>query len=160
MHVSVYWFGRPAASPYSAEVEVYRKRVTRRWKAHDVPLRPAPSSADGQGRSLMIEAERARQRLPRGSRTVAMDERGELLSSGELAGRLRRWEDAAVPHVVFVVGGDRGLDRNLVEAADETLSLSPLTFPHQLARLIVWEQLYRAVDILSGGRYHRGDVQL
>ena len=61
--------------------------------------------------------------------------------------------------MVFAIGSDLGLDRALVEGADEQLSLSAMTLPHLLARLLVWEQLFRSTQILGGGAYHRVGVQ-
>ena len=143
-----------------AEVAAYQQRVSRRWRAHDQPLRPAPRSAASQPlRACAQEADTVRQRCPRPCYLVLLDEHGDRLTSTALAARLRRCEDDAVAHVVFVVGSDLGLHPNLRAEADLTLSLSDMTLPHRIARLVLWEQLYRAVDILCGGRYHRTAVQ-
>jgi 23S rRNA (pseudouridine1915-N3)-methyltransferase len=86
---------------------------------------------------------------------VALDERGKTQGSDDFAQRLARWRDDGKQAVSFVIGGADGLDPDLVKRADLTLSFSPLTWPHQLVRIMLAEQLYRATTILSGHPYHR-----
>ncbi len=83
---------------------------------------------------------------------IALDAGGRMLDSRGLAARLARW---ATPRVSFLIGGPIGLDRGLVSSADGSWSLSALTLPHELARVIVVEQLYRAVTIQRGLPYHK-----
>ena len=87
---------------------------------------------------------------------VALDEHGKTQSSEAFASQLARWRDDGRPAVSFVIGGADGHDPGLVAGADVTLSFSPLTWPHQLVRIMLAEQLYRATTILSGHPYHRG----
>lgn len=156
MQVGVIWFGKPAASPYERQIETYRKRVSQRWQATDTPLRPVSGGRDDDPkRVLMAEAETVRRRLPRGCITAVMDERGQGLDSVAFAKLLADLETGGSPGVTFVVGSDMGLDQQLCEEARYKLSLSPMTLPHLLARLFLWEQLFRATDILGAGRYHR-----
>ncbi|HHY50877.1 MAG TPA: 23S rRNA (pseudouridine(1915)-N(3))-methyltransferase RlmH [Alphaproteobacteria bacterium] len=100
------------------------------------------------------EAKALRAALPEGM-TVALDERGRPLGSEALAKQLARWRDDGRPAACFVIGGPDGLDPALVAAADLTLSFSPLTWPHQLVRVMLAEQLYRVTTILAGHPYHR-----
>ncbi len=86
------------------------------------------------------------------STTVALDLRGDLLSSEELATRLERW---ATPQATFAIGGHLGHHDSFLSKADQRWSLSPLTFPHELARVLVAEQIYRALGILRGSPYHK-----
>lgn len=115
--------------------------------------------AGGRGkdsrRTLRLEAEAMLRRHQPGWRLVALDERGERRDSAAFAGWLGGLEDRSVEGILFVIGSDLGLDPGLVGGANERLSLSPMTLPHLLARLVLWEQLYRATDLLSGGAYHR-----
>ena len=90
---------------------------------------------------------------------MALDEGGRPCTSEEFAHRLADLEDRSTPGLDFVIGSDLGLHRSLVADADWTLSLSPMTLPHPLARLVLWEQLFRATHILGGGRYHRATLQ-
>lgn len=84
----------------------------------------------------------------------ALDERGQLLGSLELSQRLGRLRDSAQP-LTLCIGGDEGLSERVRGTARFTWSLSPLTLPHRLARVLVLEQLYRAFEILRGGPYHK-----
>ncbi len=109
---------------------------------------PQPVSAQ------RTEAERLSARIPAGSRTIALDRSGQPWSSAGLAGQLQRWREAARP-VALILGGSHGLDPGLLRECQERWSLGPLTLPHQLARVIVLEQLYRAGTILRGEPYHK-----
>jgi 23S rRNA (pseudouridine1915-N3)-methyltransferase len=156
MRVSVAWFGRRSASPYEDQIETYRLRIDRRWKAEDRVLRPIAGGREKDPRrTLRLEAEALLRHHEPGWRLVALDERGERRDSVAFTGWLGDLEDRSVGGILFVIGSDLGLDPGLVGGANERLSLSSMTLPHLLARLVLWEQLYRATDILSGGAYHR-----
>jgi 23S rRNA (pseudouridine1915-N3)-methyltransferase len=90
-----------------------------------------------------------------GTVLVAFDERGPSLTSEAFAQRLAGWRDGGRAGVTFVIGGPDGLDGRVRAAADLTLSFGALTLPHQLVRVLVAEQLYRALTILAGHPYHR-----
>lgn len=102
------------------------------------------------------EAKAIRATLPEGM-LVMLDERGKSLSSEAFATQLGRWRDDGRQAVGFVIGGADGIDPDFVKSADLTLSFSPMVWPHQLVRIMLAEQLYRATTILSGHPYHRGD---
>ena len=102
------------------------------------------------------EAKALRAALPEGI-IVALDERGKSLGSEAFSALITRWRDDGRPAASFVIGGADGLDPAFVSAADMTLSFSPMVWPHQLVRIMLAEQLYRATTILSGHPYHRGD---
>jgi 23S rRNA (pseudouridine1915-N3)-methyltransferase len=158
--VRVVWLGRPTASPYEREVETYRKRVHRRWPAEDRPLRTSAGGREKDPeRALRLEADALMRHLEPGWRLVVLDERGQAQTSEAFAKRLQKQADQGVEGVVFAIGSDLGLDGNLVARADERLSLSTMTLPHLLARLLLWEQLFRAANMLGGGAYHRVSVQ-
>lgn len=86
---------------------------------------------------------------------IALDERGKTMGSEDFAKRLVRWRDDGKAALSFVIGGADGLDPAFLRSADLSLSFSPLTWPHQLVRIMLAEQLYRATTILSGHPYHR-----
>ena len=160
MKVRVAWLGRPSASPYEREVETYRKRVHRRWPAEDRPLRAAVGGRDKDPeRVLRLEADALMRSLEPGWWLVALDEHGPAYASEAFAGRLAKLADRGVEGVLFAIGSDLGLHGDLLAGADEVLSLSPMTLPHLLARLLLWEQLFRSANILGGGAYHRVGVQ-
>ncbi len=101
------------------------------------------------------EARAIREHLPEAGIFIALDEHGKTQGSDDFAQKLARWRDDGKPAVTFLIGGADGIDPDLVKSADVTLSFSPLTWPHQLVRIMLAEQLYRATTILSGHPYHR-----
>jgi 23S rRNA (pseudouridine1915-N3)-methyltransferase len=101
------------------------------------------------------EAELILGALPGGVPLVALDARGALWSSRDLADRLARWRDDGLAELAFAIGGAEGLGDAVLERARETLSLGPMTWPHLLVRGMLLEQLYRAQQILAGHPYHR-----
>ncbi len=156
MRVRVIWLGRPAASPFEDQVETYRRRVARRWPAEDLAVRPeAGGRSKDPGRALRAEAASIRRTVPAGWRMAVLDEAGRRLTSGRFAQAVDELDRTGISGVAFVVGSDLGLDEALKREAAMQLSLSDLTLPHLVARLVLWEQLFRATDILSGGIYHR-----
>ncbi len=100
------------------------------------------------------EGRRIAEKLPDHAVVIVFDERGRMLDSRDLANLLQQFRDRGRRRIACVIGGPLGLDPRLIERADVCLSLSRLTFPHELARLIVLEQLYRAFSILHGQPYH------
>ena len=160
MKIRVVWLGRASASPYEHQIETYRKRVERRWPAEDRGLRSATGGREKDpDRVLRLEADALLRHLEAGWRLVALDEHGRSRTSEDFAQGLQKLADGGAEGVLFVIGSDLGLHRDLLEQADERLSLSPMTLPHLLARLLLWEQLFRAANILGGGAYHRVSVQ-
>ena len=93
--------------------------------------------------------------VPEIAAIVALDEAGEVLSSPQLAARLERWRDAGTPALAFLIGGADGLAESLLRRANLRLAFGTATWPHQLVRIMLLEQLYRAMTILSGHPYHR-----
>jgi len=93
--------------------------------------------------------------IPEGAAVVLLDERGDGLGSAAFANQLGRWRDAGQPVTAFVIGGADGLSDTLRDKARITLNFGQATWPHQLVRIMLLEQLYRAVTILSGHPYHR-----
>jgi 23S rRNA (pseudouridine1915-N3)-methyltransferase len=158
--IRVLWFGRRGSGSLDDQVETYRRRVQRRWSAEDRALKPVAGGRDEDPRRALREEARLVTRLLEPDRPlVVLDERGAACSSEELAHRLRDYEERSTPGLDMVIGSDLGLDGELVAGAAWRLSLSPMTLPHQVARLVLWEQLFRATHILGGGGYHRSNVQ-
>jgi 23S rRNA (pseudouridine1915-N3)-methyltransferase len=86
---------------------------------------------------------------------IALDEHGQTLDSRAFAEKLRKWRDQGAEELVFAIGGADGHGKAVLDRTELTLAFGLMTWPHQLARLMLWEQLYRAVTILSGHPYHR-----
>lgn len=103
------------------------------------------------------EAKTILKAVPEKSVLIALDERGGTLSSEAFSQRIADWRDAGRAALHLVIGGADGLDAPLRTRADLMLSFSPMTWPHQLVRIMAAEQLYRSTTILSGHPYHRGD---
>jgi 23S rRNA (pseudouridine1915-N3)-methyltransferase len=158
--IRVLWFGRRGASEWDGPVETYRGRVHRRWAAEDRVLKPVAGGRENDPRRALREEARALERaLVAGWPLVVLDERGRQLSSEGFARLLGDFEERSTPGLNLVIGSDLGLDADLRKRAAVSISLSPMTLPHQIVRLVVWEQLFRATHILGGGGYHRQDVQ-
>lgn len=103
---------------------------------------------------LNVESARIEAALPKGSRCIALDEHGEQLTTAALARHLERWQQDG-RDVAFVIGGADGLDLRLKKSAAMLMALSAMTLPHGLARVMLAEQLYRAVSMLNHHPYHR-----
>lgn len=121
------------------------------------PLDVAETGAAKRGGPGRCETEAAAllAKLPDQAHLIAMDERGKARSSEAFAKRLGQLRDDGVRDVAFAIGGADGHHANLLSAAKERLSLGPMTLPHELARCVLAEQLYRAVTILANHPYHR-----
>ncbi len=131
----------------------YLRRLRRYMEMTEVEVREAgtaPTAAVGRRE----EAARLRERLPPGSHLVMLDREGRAWSSEDLATHFDRWRVAGRP-VTLVIGGSQGLEPSFLAEADQRWSLGPMTLPHQLARVVVAEQLYRAWTILRGEPYHK-----
>lgn len=131
----------------------YAGRMPRESRIELVALKPAPRGGP-VARVLEMERERILAALPAGCVRVALDERGTLINTRELARRIARWRESG-RDVAFIVGGADGLDAGVKQSADWLWSLSPLTLPHGLARVALAEQLYRAHSIMHNHPYHR-----
>lgn len=127
----------------------------------DLPLvmteiKPGHRVAGEDGtRARQIEAERIQSALPSACVPVVLDERGTQITTRELAAWMRDWMAEGVSPA-FVIGGADGLDDRIKARAGKMMGLSRLTLPHALARVMLSEQLYRAVCIIKGHPYHRG----
>ena len=133
----------------------YAKRLPPECALHLVEIEPGHR---GKGASVEIarreEGGRLLAALPKGVQVIALDERGRAWSTAELSRQLAVWL-AEGRDLALLVGGPEGLDPTCRERADRLWSLSPLTFPHPLVRVILAEQLYRAWSLLTGHPYHR-----
>jgi 23S rRNA (pseudouridine1915-N3)-methyltransferase len=139
---------------YREACDDYLRRLARFARVEEAEVREA-SRAPTVEAQREVEAERLRARLPGGGTVVALARDGSSWTSEELARRMDGWRVAARPLAV-VLGGSHGLSRGLLASATVRWSLGPLTLPHELARVVVVEQLYRAYTILRGEPYHKG----
>ena len=141
-------------SSYREACDDYLQRLGRYAKVREVEVREA-SRAPTVGAQREEEAARLLGRMPDGATVVALAREGSAWTSEELAGRVEGWRIASRP-LVFVLGGSHGLAPSFLASAAARWSLGRLTLPHELARVVVTEQLYRGFTILSGEPYHKG----
>ena len=147
MNLRVVAVGKPRLGYAKAGVEEYAARL-KAWGGVNLEYVKATGMA-GEGGSLLARSE--------GCLRVVLDERGEEVTSLELAARLRAWEEnGTVKTVAFLVGGADGHAPEVRARGAWVWALGKLTLPHELALVVLVEQLYRARTILSGGPYHRG----
>ena len=144
---------------YREAVEEYTKRLSAYCKLNlvelpEVKLPQNPSQGEIQA-ALDKEGAAIRAKIPQNASVIAMCVEGKTRSSEELAALVRTWEQNAAKHLVFVIGGSYGLHPSIKEEAWVRLSMSPMTFPHHLARVMVLEQVYRASKINEGSSYHK-----
>jgi 23S rRNA (pseudouridine1915-N3)-methyltransferase len=139
---------------YRAACDEYLARLGRTARVRVVEVREA-SRAPTVAAQQADEAARLLARRPAGARLVALARTGAAWSSLELSRRLGAWQRDGRA-VALAIGGSHGLGRDLLDLADDRWSLGPLTLPHELARVVVLEQLYRAGTILRGEPYHKG----
>jgi 23S rRNA (pseudouridine1915-N3)-methyltransferase len=159
MRVSVLAIGRLKAGPETELCERYRKRALqagRQLGLKDIEIvEIRESRADSPDKRQLEEAIALSNVIPEGAAVVVLDETGESLGSAGLTEKVRLWRDEGRPALVFVVGGPDGLARSIRDKAHLILAFGAATWPHQLARIMLLEQIYRAVTILAGHPYHR-----
>lgn len=152
------WFGRRGSDAVEQLADDYRGRIARFLPIAEQRLRPAIGRGGDRAATLRREAAELRRHLSAGDQLIVLDEHGRQMTTAELSAFLG--EATGRGRVVFVVGSDLGLAEELRSEARLELALSRLTLPHHLARVVLLEQLYRALDLAAGGPYHRGSVEV
>ena len=156
MNVTLLSIGRPSKL-LEPPIRDYEKRASHYWKLQITEVKAEKASRNRPITDIrQAEAERLRAAVPAGAELVALTRGGEAWSSERLARYLNDLAVAGAPGAAFLIGGAYGLDRQLLRAAHRQVSLSTLTMPHDLARLVFAEQLYRAGTIVRGEPYHKG----
>jgi 23S rRNA (pseudouridine1915-N3)-methyltransferase len=145
-------FYADAAAEYAKRLSRYCKLTIRELPEERLPEHPSQAQIDA---ALAKEADAIREKLPAGACVVAMCIEGQMRSSDELAALVRTWESNGSKHLVFLIGGSCGLHPSIKQEAWAQLSMSPMTFPHHLARVMLLEQIYRAYQINAGTKYHK-----
>ena len=152
--------GKMKEKPYRQMADEYLKRLSRygRYEEAEIPDLPEPASGSSEALEEQLKAKEGEAILAKirpGDRVIAMTIGGKRRSSEELARHLEELKTGGTSHLVFVIGGSLGLGKNVLARADEELSMSPMTFPHQLARVMLLEQPSRAEKINAGERDRR-----
>lgn len=155
MRLALIAIGQKMPSWVTHGYEEYARRFPPHLKLELIERPASPWAARGDvARGMREEGESLRAALPRHATVVVLDERGEAWSTAQLAQRLAQWQQSG-QDLALLVGGPDGLDPDLRAQAQQRWSLSPLTLPHPLVRILVAEQLYRAWTLSSGHPYHR-----
>jgi 23S rRNA (pseudouridine1915-N3)-methyltransferase len=155
MRLKICAVGRLRAGPERALCDDYRQRFDRTGRALGLGPLTITEVEDRKGGGMAAEAALLSNVVPKGALVCLLDERGSALTSIALADRLAHWRDAGRSEVAFLIGGADGLDPELENSAEFSLSFGAMVWPHMLARVMLTEQLYRAATILAGSPYHR-----
>jgi 23S rRNA (pseudouridine1915-N3)-methyltransferase len=155
MKFLIYAVGHKMPEWIATGFQEYAKRMPHEAVVELLEIKPESRSGGKKAEQLLVaEGARMRALLPSKCRLVALDERGCQWTTAMLADSIRRWmKDGG--DTVFLIGGADGLDPAIKNMADETLALSTLTLPHGLVRILLVEQLYRAMSLIKGHPYHR-----
>ena len=141
-----------AAAEYCKRLQRHCKLELLELPEYRLPDNPSPAEIQ---KALETEAAAIREKLPKGGAPVAMCIEGKTCSSEALAQRMEDFAVSGKTQVTFLIGGSVGLDASLKAQADWKLSMSPMTFPHHMARIMLLEQIYRAYQIQQGTKYHK-----
>ena len=137
---------------WNSAVEHYRKRLEKICKINSIYLKDAPAALNEQDKKTH-EGQRILAAIPNGSHVICLDEHGQNLTSRELAVQIEKVENCAkMP--CFIVGGAYGLAAEVLQKADQTVCMGKLTYTHELAQAILWEQLFRIDSIHRKTGYH------
>lgn len=159
MRITIVAVGKIKERFYTQAIEEYSKRLGRYCKLSVVEVgdEKTPDNArEALERQIREkEGQRVLSAVKENSYVIALDIQGEMLDSEALAGKIGKLAGSGISHIVFIIGGSLGLSQSVLSRADYRLSFSSLTFPHQLMRVILLEQIYRGFRILEGEPYHK-----
>lgn len=159
MKITLITVGKIKEKYFTDAIAEYAKRLSRYCKLEiiEVADEKTPDNAS-EGLENQIkekEGERIFSKVPDNAYVVALAIDGKQLSSEELADKMEKWNVNGVSHLVFIIGGSLGLTQKVLNRADYSLSFSKMTFPHQLMRVILLEQIYRSFRIRNHEPYHK-----
>ena len=157
--VTILCVGKIKETYFTDAMEEYGKRMKRysKFRIQEVKDEPTPERPSPREQELVLEREgdRLLKKIPDNAFVVALCVEGKKMTSSGLAELFSQLGTEGRSHIVFVIGGSMGLDDRVKRRADLRLSFSDMTFPHQLMRVILAEQIYRAYTISAGGKYHK-----
>ena len=159
LHVDVVCVGslkerylREACAEYEKRLGGFCRLTVTEVGEERLPDKPSEAAVAA---ALQAEGRRLLDKVPENALLTALCIEGTEMSSVELTERIQNWSVSGSSRLAFVIGGSWGLSQEVKQAARLQLSMSPMTFPHQLARVMLLEQLYRAMQIAVGGKYHK-----
>ena len=141
-----------AAAEYAKRLSGYCRLTVTELPAERLPDRPTPAQIQG---ALEREGTAILAKLPRGGKVVAMCIEGKPMDSPQLSQQMNRWMVEGASDITFLVGGSFGMSQTVKDRAHLRLSMSPMTFPHHLARVMLLEQIYRAFQVQVGSGHHK-----
>jgi 23S rRNA (pseudouridine1915-N3)-methyltransferase len=153
MRLRLIWTGKTKDAHLRALGEGYLKRLTRFVRCEITELRESSGSTGKAG--IEKDSKRISDALHEGAVIVLLDPEGEQWTSQQLAAQVQRWNNEGTREVSFVIGGPQGVSKGISDAADKHWSLSQLTLTHEMARVVLLEQLYRAYTIIHGLPYQK-----
>lgn len=156
MKFRIVWVSSNSDADFTEAISRYFNRIKHFFPIEIVEV-PAERSRQGKSDVAIMRADSARlnQAIPPRGTTVVLDERGESMDSLKFAKWLERLTTTEPYGVNFVMGGDVGFDETVRQRADKLLALSPMTLPHQIARVVLLEQIYRACTLMRNISYHK-----
>ena len=154
MKVTLITVGKIKEKFFQDAIAEYSKRLSRYCKVADEKT-PDGASEAVETQIKEKEGERILSNIKDGSFVVALAINGNMLDSEELAAKIEKWGVSGISQIVFIIGGSLGLSNQVLARADYKLSFSKMTFPHQLMRVILLEQIYRSYRIIQGEPYHK-----
>ena len=156
MHFELLFLGKTKEKYLANGIEDFRKRLSR-YAEVEIKILKEIKWGNNESEKKIKEQETTRllDSCTQPAMVVALDPGGKQISSEELADLLQQWEEQGRRKITFIIGGPLGLAPSVRDSADMLLSLSAMTFTHEMARLLLLEQLYRASSIRSGSKYHK-----
>ncbi len=159
LNITILCVGKIKETYFTDAIAEYSKRLSRYCKLSicEVKDEPTPDNPSPQEKALVLEKEGKRilEKIPDSAYVTALCIEGQTRSSESLASQIESLAAMGNSHFVFIIGGSMGLSDAVKNRANHKLSFSPMTFPHQLMRVILLEQIYRAFQINQGGKYHK-----
>lgn len=159
MKITILSVGKIKEKYWNMALDEYGKRLSRYCKLETVEVADE-KTPDGASEALETqirqkEGKRLLDKIPGGAYVIALAIEGKMPDSVELSRKIERLGIHGIAHIVFIIGGSLGLDHEVLKRADEQISFSRMTFPHQMMRVILLEQIYRSYRIINGEPYHK-----
>lgn len=159
LRITIAAVGKIKEKSMKGMIEEYSKRLRSycRLELVEVPDEACPENASERDREAVIAAEGTKllAKIPRDALLIPLVIQGKMISSPELASKMDRWAVTGSSHLCFIIGGSLGLQESICKKGKFLLSFSPMTFPHQLMRVLLLEQIYRAFRISRNEPYHK-----
>jgi 23S rRNA (pseudouridine1915-N3)-methyltransferase len=150
MKIELLFVGKTSERFLTEGIEIYSEKLKHYLQVEIIIIPPSKAKARSKGE----ESEAILRRINPGDYVVLLDESGDQLSSVDLSKQIQKWMNQSFKKIVIITGGAYGVDQSLLKRADFLWSFSQLTFTHQMIRLVLLEQLYRAMTIIKGESYH------